>query len=772
MATWHIYIEGQVQGVGFRPFVFRLATERQLKGWVSNTTDGVHIVVNTTQKGASELREAILQNPPKLAMITRIQINQTNDQLFDRFQIIKSSHQSKARLLVTPDFGICPDCKAELHQRTDRRFQYPFITCTNCGPRYSIITDLPYDRPNTTMNIFRMCPACQTEYDDPLNRRYYSQTNSCTVCAVKLTLFNSQKELISNDQKEILNLVVSIWEEGSIIAIKGIGGYLLTCDASNAEAVETLRQRKHRPSKPFALMFPDRAAIEKLIDLKAAEWKALNTPVSPIVLLKVRKETRRSRLPAAIAPGLAQLGVMLPYTPLYELLLHQFRKPIIATSGNISNTPIVFQDQKALDDLTTIADYLLVNNRSITVPQDDSVMRFSPAYEAQIILRRSRGLAPTYLNPDLKLPEKTVLATGAMLKSTFSLLHQQNIYLSQYLGDLANFDTLESYKTTLQHLLQLFQAQPELIISDLHPHYPSTLFGVELAEKYQIPFVQIQHHQAHFGAILGENNLLSSSEPVLGVIWDGTGMGNDDQIWGGEFFLYKDQSIKRYRHLDYFDFILGDKMPKEPRISLLSICKGLEHIHPRLKAKFSTTEWNIYSKLLAKEAILKTSSIGRLFDSVASLLDIMDKQTFEGEAAMRLEALASGYFAENELFKLTKSSLHKQLKVPNRMTSNFSAVEIIQHLYEGLQSGLSKAQLAAQFHLLLVHIIIQTAKEAGVNKLAFSGGVFQNALLVDLIHHLLSADFELFFHRQLSPNDENIAFGQLICWQMMKKSVI
>lgn len=760
MNTWHIHIKGQVQGVGFRPFVYVLAHEYALTGWVNNTVDGVHVVFNADRQLAEAFEAALIARAPALSRITSSELHQTQASSFDHFQIIHSATAGKASLLLTPDFALCPTCRSELRTPGHRRTAYPFITCTHCGPRFSIIHQLPYDRAHTKMDTFTMCSDCQKEYENPLDRRYHSQTNSCPACAIQLSLFDANQNKITEDKEQILAQIPELWRSGKIVAIKGIGGYLLTCDAHHPAAIANLRARKYRPSKPFALMFPNVQILEDAVYLDPSMIQELEGHVSPIVLV-TKKET--AKLPERIAPHLNQIGVMLPYTPLYQLLLDRFDGPIVATSGNRSHAPIVFEDQKALSTLSSIADFILLNNRAIVVPQDDSVLKYSTFKKHKIILRRSRGFAPTYINADLKLANQTILATGAMLKSTFSFLHQKNTYISQYLGDLGDFDTQQSYQSTIQHFLDLFQTPPELILADQHPEYPSTQLGESFSEQWTIPIQKIQHHIAHFGAILGEHNLVDSPAPILGVIWDGTGLGQDQQIWGGEFFKYENYDFLRCYHFDYFDGILGDKMPKEPRISALSACWDVMGAEAFLKEKFSPTEWQIYTTLLSKKDNLQTSSVGRIFDAVASLLDLLDKQTFEGEAAMRLEILATQYFEEHGLDFSSSYFLEgaHYYRIPTQ--------SLMTNIIMDLQKGKTKAFIAAKFHFSLVKLIKIVATNLKITRIAFSGGVFQNSLLIDLILQYLAEDFKLYFHQQLAPNDENISFGQLVCHQISKQ---
>lgn len=754
MPSYHIHIEGQVQGVGFRPFVYRLALEHGLAGWVSNTVDGVHVEFNSSADSAHRFYEALISQAPPMAIITAHQIKKAEDRPFSGFEIIESPENGEAKLLLTPDFAICEDCRQELNSPGNRRFGYPFITCTNCGPRFSIITKLPYDRERTTMAPFGMCPSCRAEYDNPLDRRYFSQTNSCPDCTIHLSLFHQEKGRLPNTQEAILYKIPRLWSEGRIVAIKGIGGFLLTCDATNPDAILFLRSRKHRPDKPFALMYPSLDSLAGDVKLTQEAEAALLSPAAPIVLLPVKEKLASGVHLPGIAPGLEQIGAMLPYAPLFELLLKTFGKPIIATSGNLSGSPICYEEAGALDYLAPIADYILTHDRDIAGPQDDSVLRYSPIHGQRIILRRSRGLAPTFLPPTPAPPGQTLLAMGAEMKSAFALMHAGNYYASQYLGSLDAYESQERFRKMAYHLLGLFDAHPQAILADRHPGYFSTQFGEELSRHWGIPFKQIQHHEAHFAAVLGEHGLLRAEAPVLGVVWDGLGLGHDGQVWGGEFFRYDGQSFERLAHFDYFSYVLGDKTAREPRLSALMATAGLPEAEWALLPKFSKTEWDIYQKMLDNTDSIRSSSVGRLFDAAASLIIGHDKCTFEGEAAMLLEQLAAGhcrrYGMALEAFPLWEKG-NPALSTRRLMAGVVSA----------LQAGRDKAYIAACFHWSLASAIRPVAEAAGVRRIAFSGGVWQNALLVDMAIELLGRDFELFFHRELSPNDESIAFGQL-----------
>jgi hydrogenase maturation protein HypF len=754
LPAYHIHIEGQVQGVGFRPFVYQLARRFGLAGWVNNTVDGVHIEIESEAGEGEAFYKELIASPPILSRITSHSIREIQPCGFADFRIVKSDDSGEARLLLSPDFGLCPDCRHEILDPGDRRHHYPFITCIHCGPRYSIINRLPYDREHTTMDPFRMCPECQSEYDDPSDRRYYSQTNSCPHCSIRLALFSNERVLLSEEPEKAIDIAANSLQAGKIIAAKGIGGYLLLADATNLQALLHLRERKHRPSKPFALMYPDLETLQKDAFVREEEARQFQSTESPILLLDLKPEPASGICTEEIAPGLGQIGAMRPYAPLFYLLMKEMGGPLVATSANLSNAPIVFRDADAFRDLGNIADLFLVHNREIVIPQDDSVMRFTEDHRQQIVIRRSRGFAPTLVHPAFFTHKETVLAMGADLKSAFTLLHSGNTYVSQYLGDLESFDTQENYRHTLQHLLAVFNSRPKVILADLHPAYFSRRFGKELATEWEVPLTAVQHHVAHFAAVLEENDLADQQEPVLGLIWDGTGWGNDGNIWGGEIFRFDQGEIRRTGHFDYFSHILGDKMPREPRISALALCHGLDQAEEILRSKFTGTEWPVYQQILKKEGNLQSASVGRIFDGLASLLGIADKISYEGEAAMWLEGLAREFIRKDGI--PTGGYLEKaecQTGVPTNL--------LMQRILADLHKGTERGRVAACFHITLAEAAGFLAEAAGTTQVAFSGGVFQNALLVDLLIEKHSEQYTLHFHRALSPNDECIGFGQL-----------
>lgn len=754
MQTHYLHIQGQVQGVGFRPYVYQLATGLGLLGWVANDARGLRVCCSGGDREWQDFKTAVLQSPPPNAHITSWSSEEVAFIRFRDFRILASSEGQEPSVLLSPDFGLCEACNRELFDAADRRNNYAFITCTACGPRLSIQQGIPYDRHLTTMQRYSMCAACLAEYEDPHNRRFFSQTNSCPDCGVKMSLVEGDRVYQGN----IIDEAVVLLRAGKILAVKGLGGYLLLCDAKQEAVIWALRQRKQRPDKPLALLYPNQeaAAEDAYIDKVAAD--ALSSPVFPIVLCPINPNTS---LPvAAIAPGLKQLGLMLPGNPLLSLLSNQFGSPLIATSGNTSGAPIWFEEATATKEGAAIADAFLHNDRPIVMPQDDSVIGFSPFSRQKIILRRSRGLAPTFWQKSKDTVWPALLAMGADRKSTFAIAQHGNIYLSQYLGDLGSFQAERAYRNTCEHYQEILGFKADLVLHDQHPEYTSRRMAQEFED---VKKMAIQHHIAHFSALLLEHDLIKTSTPVMGFIWDGLGIGEDGNIWGGECFRYLEGSFLRAYYFDYFDYFLGDKMSLEPRLSALAICKNLLGATPYLQHKFSSIEWTNYNKLLVNYSGPKTSSLGRIFDGVASLLGLGDKITYEGQAAMLLEQLATTYLEEFGL------DFQDSYVPAGAAYYRIPTQSIVQYLLIDLAKGKAPAYIAAKFHRTLVSIIQNVANNTHCEQLAFSGGVFQNGLLVDMIRHHLQGTFQLYFHEQLSPNDENISLGQLAYFQIQQQ---
>jgi len=751
--TYRIHIKGIVQGVGFRPLVVRLAKSMQINGQVSNSTNGVIIEMIGNKEDAIYFYERILSNPPENAVITDHSIHQISNKIFDGFCIQQSLDDVHPDLLLTPDIAICDDCKKEIVAVNDKRYGYAFTTCLNCGPRYSITSALPYDRTNTTMNYLDMCSSCLEEYNNIDNKRYFSQTNSCFACEIKMHLYYSTKEEHHCSEEGKLNHIVNVLNAGLIVAVKGMGGYLLVCDATNHFTIEALRARKNRPSKPLAVLYTNTKMAAADVILRSCEIDALESKIAPIVLCKTKPTSGNNICKEFIAPGLDKIGVMIAYTPLLYLLSVHFGKPLIATSANISGAPIIYNDQEAITQLFNVADLILSYERDILIPQDDSVLQFTEQAE-QIVLRRSRGLAPNYFPNPFHDLRTSILAAGGELKSAFALFDRKNLFVSQFLGDQGVIESQEHYTATLQHLLKLTQTKPETILIDAHPDYfvSKNMKGLNKEFNYS-KTISIQHHKAHFGAVLAENKLLDFPLPVLGVIWDGTGYGEDNRIWGSEFFVFQHQTMQRVAHLKYFPQLAGDKMSKEPRLSALSLLHNFPAYLPIVESYFSSVEWNYFQKLLQQEQQVNSSSMGRFIDALACILGVKCKHSYEGEAAMLLEALArSASIFSNEHYTMTFEN------------DELNWEPFVEQFMTDVNNGLPTADIAWKIFYSLSKVIEHVAECLHIPHIAFSGGVFQNAVLVDVLKHELSVASTLYFNRQLSPNDECIGFGQIACY--------
>lgn len=747
--TYKILVTGRVQGVGFRPHVFNLANTFQLKGTVSNNEKGVIIHLNGDEDVVHSFYRILIEHPPKASKIREHQIYETKPQHFDGFSIVPSKKSGKLNLQLTPDFAICDDCKDEITHKNNRRYHYPFTTCVNCGPRWAITNSFPFERDNTNLETFEMCDTCTNEYEDPSDRRFHSQTNTCSNCGIALKLSTANGNIVSVEYP--IEKTANLIKEGNIIAIKNTSGYLLCCDASNAEVIYKLRERKNRPTKPFAILYPSLKLLKQQLKLTEVQEKTLTSPESPIVIIPKTDFTGNLAL-NGLAPKLNQLGVMLPYSGILHLLAAELKVPIVATSGNIHASPIINDETIAHRELREVADYFLDHDLKITNPQDDSVVKFSPRNNEKIIFRRSRGLSPNF-DVDIHTSKK-IMAMGGHLKSTIAFLPNDYLYISQYLGNLDHFDVFERYVQTSERFMKLFEETPEIVLVDKHPGYNSTRHGIELANSLKVDLHQVQHHKAHFASVLGEYSLFNTESAIMGVVWDGTGYGDDNQIWGGEFFSYQKGEMKRIGHFDYYDWLAGDKMAKEPRISFYSLLNTT--MQPEIDQKFSKQEISVYDHVKKNES-LKTSSVGRLFDAVASLLELCDFNTYEGEAAILLENQIVSYQLEDCNTYISKIV---DGVVPTK--------ELFNNLYLDFKTGKKKEEIIANFLYTLATVVIKMAEHFNIHEIAMSGGVFQNTVLVDMIKEISRDNYKLYFNRNLSPNDENISFGQLMYHQHIK----
>ncbi|HIK37128.1 MAG: carbamoyltransferase HypF [Geminocystis sp.] len=764
-SRYRITITGLVQGVGFRPFVYRLAEDLCLKGWVRNSGAEVEIEVECSPETLSDFLKKIREEKPPHSSIERISITTLPFLGYRDFQIQYSiKENTNTSGLIVPDLATCKDCLRELLAKNNRRYRYPFINCTNCGPRYSIIKTLPYDRINTTMGDFLMCGECQQEYHTPSDRRFHAQPNACPKCGPHLQLWDSRGEIIAT-REEALQITVSLIREGYIVAVKGLGGFHLVVDAANAASVTRLRKAKNRPHKPFAVMYPDVNTIEEDCYLSETEKDILLSPASPIVLLKRRKPYRYQRVCEEVSPGNPYLGVMLPYTPLHHLLLHDLNSPIVATSGNRHSETICIDEKEALIKLNGIADYFLIHNRPIFTPVDDSVV--AVVDNQMMMLRLARGYTPLSLPlPPLisqfghKNPH-SILALGGHLKSSIALALEDKIVVSQYLGDLDSKENRNFFQKTIDKLTGIYDFNPDTITCDSHPDYYSSYYAEELvknAKKKKPSLFKVQHHIAHIFSVIAENN---PPLPVLGVAWDGTGYGLDNTIWGGEFFLISYSGIQRVASFCPFPLLGGETAIFNPiRISLglVLLLKNSEKIIAKIGAinrAFSDREISLFKQMLKRRINCPfTSSVGRLFDGISALLGLGEKITFEGQAAMNLEFVIDNYYPK-ETYCLTWH--------PSQ--NYFGYIywqEMLTQIISDYTQGKPLQEISAKFHLTLAKIILDVAQKTQVKNVVVSGGCFQNRfLLAQTINQLRNHNFNVFFPQRIPTNDGGISVGQI-----------
>jgi hydrogenase maturation protein HypF len=756
-----IIIKGAVQGVGFRPFIYRLATELKLKGWVNNSASGVFIEVEGNQNILEQFLSRILQEKPPISQIYTIETDWLNPVNYTTFEIRHSSSGEK-NAIILPDLATCSDCLQEIFDPNNRRYLYPFTNCTNCGPRYTIIEELPYDRPHTTMKVFTMCKRCQEEYENPLNRRFHAQPNACPNCGPQLQLWNQQGKILASENYALEESIKAL-KTGNILAIKGLGGFQLVVDARNTESVKQLRQRKHRPDKPFALMYASLEAMKFDCEVSDLEEQLLTSPQAPIVLLKRKKNTYN--LSPDVAPHNPYLGVMLPSTPLHHLLLKKIDFSIVATSGNIASEPICIDNEEALQRLGNIADLFLVHNRPIIRPVDDSVVRVIGG--RPMMIRRAKGYAPfpLQINDNLlsKLKQKSdsipnILAVGGHLKNTVAILKENQAFISQHIGDLSTAEALKSFNQVMGSLKELYDFEPDIIVCDSHPDYVSSQY----AKAQNLPLIKVQHHYAHLLSCLADNNL---KPPILGVTWDGTGYGDNNTIWGGEFLLLKDNKYQRIAHFSPVKLPGGEQAVKDPRriaLSLLYEIFGSENI-PKLPflETVSIKELTLVKTMLSRNLNTPlTSSVGRLFDGVSAMMGICEKISFEGQGAISLEYIIGDSETDKSYpYEITGSSFP--------LVINWQL--IIKSIIEDILTQKSHQKISAKFHNTLVEIIINISQKSQEKNILLTGGCFQNQYLIErAILRLKQENFCPFWHHNVPPNDGGIALGQIISAMIQK----
>jgi len=804
-------IRGAVQGVGFRPFVYSCAKRCDLSGLVGNQSNGVFVEIEGLEKNLITFQKLLRENAPSLAHITSIEIEEIALKNETDFRIVESKSHKSESTLVSPDVSVCDECLYELFNEKDRRFRYPFINCTNCGTRFTIIKDIPYDRPNTTMSVFQMCELCQSEYDNPLSRRFHAQPNACRNCGARVRYVDkNEKEIYDEDAILTTQKVLS---ENGIVAVKGIGGLHLACDARNDTALRILRQRKGRVDKPFAVMCRDLGVAESLVEISDAEKVLLTSKERPIVLLRKKQNRKISQL---VAPNNLFLGIMLPYSPLHYLLLNaigeKFRNLdiLVMTSGNFSNEPIVKDNAEALEKLSSLADAFLLHDRDIFVPCDDSVVRifeedlatedterknklknnypqintdehgffqnhlenpvknFSESIVRsaakslhELPIRRSRGYAPFPVQLPFKIPP--VLAVGGELKATFCVAKDEFAFMSQHIGDMENLETLRAFEESVGQMRKLFRIEPEIVAFDKHPNYLSARWAKENLTKLFQPktrLVAVQHHHAHIASVMAENGF-HGAERVIGFAFDGTGYGDDGAIWGGEVLLVDYRGYERVAHLQYVPLAGGDASVKKPyRIALGYLWQAGIDWNACLPCVAVCSQ--IEQKILLKQFennlnAVQTSSFGRLFDAVASLAGVRQTVTYEAQAAIEFEALLDEKVSDAYEFNIIEGENRTQIDCANLIS------EVAKDVLAKVSTGVISAKFSNAVADLILRLALKFRERENLNRVALSGGCFQNvALLKASLRRLRENDFEVFTHRQVPPNDGGLALGQAV----------
>ncbi len=830
-----ISVRGVVQGVGFRPFVYRLAREHGLTGWVLNHSGGVEIEVEGPSPALAAFVRDLQEDPPPLARIESVEVTDDSPAGYETFKIRHSVAEPGRYQLISPDIATCPDCLRELMDPADRRYRYPFTNCTNCGPRFTIIADIPYDRPLTTMREFTMCPQCQAEYDDPLDRRFHAQPNACPVCGPHVWLTDVAGNPLVGDEThpgdagtadidrasadidrasadidpdrlrsaasaDVLTRARDLLLAGKILAIKGLGGFHLACDATNSEVVRTLRERKDRPAKPLAVMMSTLEEVERHCWVSEEERRLLTSSQCPIVLLRWKSQSDVAR---PVAPRNCFLGVMLPYTPLHHVLLRDVGRPLVMTSGNLSEEPIARDNEEALRRLAHLADYFLFHNRDIYARYDDSVWfvprTFDPCLRAsgpdlesgtagrEIALpqpiRRSRGYAPFPVKMPFQI--KQILACGAELKNTFCVTKDEYAFLSQHIGDMENLETLEHFETTIELYKRLFRIEPEIVAYDMHPEYLATKYA-----KSQTPDpvtrVAVQHHHAHIASCLADNGWSPDAGPVIGVAWDGTGYGLDGRIWGGEFLVagYADPApgFRRLAHLEYMPIPGGEAAIRHPyRLAVGYLYALTGQLPADLQLPLSPGPGEEELRIIRRQIdgginCPETSAGGRLFDAVSALLGVRGRATYEAQAAIELEMAAHRWLLERrrDAERLRSCDFSYPFGFEgdgNGIEGDRTQVIRLRMLFEALladlQDGVSVGEMSYRFHVTVAEMMRATceriAREAGLRTVALSGGCFQNRLLLALVvPKLREAGLHVLTHRQVPCNDGGISLGQAV----------
>ncbi|MDP4145216.1 MAG: carbamoyltransferase HypF [Bacillota bacterium] len=748
MKRFLLKIEGIVQGVGFRPFVYNQAISLSLKGWIKNSSQGVYIDIQGEEENLDRFIYNLEDKHPSLAKIENIIIYEQELADYNGFQIKESEMKGEKITLISPDMAVCEECIKDITTPTNKRYKYPFTNCTNCGPRFSIIKAIPYDRANTTMKKFNMCGDCHKEYSDSSNRRFHAQPNACKECGPHIWIEDCYGTKVGLD--DVLGWTRQRLKEGKIFAIKGLGGFHLVCDAENEEAVNLLRDRKNRPDKPFAVMINHIDTVKKYCRVNMKEEKILTGSRKPIVILEQNNDYD---LPQCIAPNQSTLGVMLPYTPLHHLLFQGDIEVLVMTSANVHGLPLEYENESAVEKLGHIVDYFLQHNRDIQMPIDDSIVR---VVDNEIrMIRRARGYAPEPIKKD---NVKEILALGSNMKNTFCIAKDNFLFLSQHNGDLENIETAEHYKNNIEHYKNIFRFSPKYIACDMHPSYTSS----EYASDSLLPRVEVQHHHAHIVSCLAENNI---ERKVIGIAYDGTGYGIDGKLWGGEFLLCDTKEFTRLGHLNYIKMPGGQMAIKEPwRMAVSFIHRMIEYSDYSMREQLKQLLLKLYGKksigvmtlIDAEINCPKTSSMGRFFDAAASIIGGRDIISYEGQAAIELESIMDRNCNEFYNYDVDREKIYI-----------INTEKIIYSIIKDKIAGVNNKIMSAKFHNTIVKFSKDICKfireDTGINEVALSGGVFQNTfLLKQLAAELANEEFVVYTNKLIPANDGGLALGQII----------
>ncbi len=742
MKSFFIQIKGVVQGVGFRPFVYNLALKHGINGWVNNDDKGVNIFLYTSQDNCQKFLDELQNNPPKLSFIDEIKIEEiTFQKEYKSFEIIQSETSNNKSTIILSDMGICDDCIKDINDSSNFRYNYSLTNCTNCGPRYSIIKTVPYDRINTSMTYFKLCDDCQKEYENPTNRRYHAQPVACEKCGPNITLYNKNNTILDYDI-EAIQKTADLINKGNLVAIKGIGGFHLICDAKNSKTIEELRLRKNRPTKPFAVMFKDINSVKEHCEISQKEEEILNSLNKPIVLVKKKKESDLSQL---LAPNINHLGCFIAYTGLHHLLFRYLNNPIVATSANLKGEPIITSKDEIIEKLSNVVDFVLDFNRDILNASDDTVIQIVDNDITKI--RNARGYAPTALNFKNR-SKKKILALGANQKSTISLYLKNNLILSPYIGDLNSLKSMEYFERTIETFKRFYDFEPEVIVCDKHPNYESTKFALQLKQQNQkIELVQIQHHYAHVLSVMAEYKL---NKEVLAFIFDGTGYGDDGNIWGGEVFLASKEDYKRVNHFKYFKLLGSEIAVKEPKRVALSLLFDSYELEEVLNMQIASVKAFKESEIKMLHTMWQkglnspfTSSVGRLFDAVASFADILQIQSYEGEAGLLIEQHYDKSILESYTYEINEENIDISYMIKEMILDTDAKI------------------ICSKFINTIAQIILDISKSYENLPVVLGGGVFQNKTLLEiLINKFKEQNKEFYYNKNIPLNDGGISVGQ------------